>query len=115
MLIVDNKEKLLILDNKEIKYIYRVIKSNFYIEDQEEIIQSYGIEIERQDIVDGSIKNIERENIKHISPQRHKVGLLMEQFYNSALSPLHLIEAVDEKIEFYICDYDNIEKNKLSC
>ncbi len=114
MLIVESKEKLLVEDNKEIKYIYRVSKSNFCI-NEEEMIQSYGIEIERQDIVDGSVINIERENIKHISPQRHKVSLLMEKFYEYVLSPLHLNEAVDERIEFYICDYDNIEKNKLSC
>ena len=49
-------------------------KGNIYLSGYKNPIelQSYGIEIERQDIIKGSIINIERDYVKNISCQRYK-------------------------------------------
>ncbi|MBI6873250.1 DUF6514 family protein, partial [Clostridium aciditolerans] len=69
-------------------------------------VQSYGIEIERQDLVDGKLVNIERDCVKSISPERHKVHNLMKLLYDNNVSPIHLIDVLGDYIDEYIVDFD---------
>lgn len=94
-------------------YIYRLTKNSFSIsldaenlsEDKMEV-QTYGIEIERQDILDDCIINIERESVESISPYRHKVHDLLKLLSDNCVSPIHLIEILGEYIDEYILDFN---------
>lgn len=95
------------------RYVYRLIKSSIDLPSDSEYIkvQSYGIEVERQDIVNDEIINIEREEIKSISPHRYKVHNLFKLLYENSVSPVHLLDVVGEYVDEYIFDYDKILNN----
>lgn len=101
-------------ENGKVKYIYnyRIIKSTISLKYEEEKIdvQAYGIEIERQDIYNGSIINIERDCVKNISPHRHKVHTLLKILYDNVVSPIHLIDIIGEYIDKDITDFDEVYK-----
>lgn len=89
-------------------YNYRIIKSYISMEVEDDLVssQAYGIEVERQDIVNGVVVNIERDSIESISPQRHKVHNLLRLLYDNAVSPIHLVEVLGEYVDTYIMDFD---------
>lgn len=101
------------IEGMDKNYIYRLTKNNISIslgidnlsEDSMEV-QTYGIEIERQDILNDCIINIERDSIISISPYRHKVHDLLKLLYDNCVSPIHLLEILGEYIDEYIMDFN---------
>lgn len=89
-------------------YLYRLLKSKVHITYGKDTIevQSYGIEIERQDVIDGKLVNIERDSIKSISPERYKVHNLLKLLCDNLVSPIHLIDVLGDYIDEYIIDFD---------
>jgi hypothetical protein len=106
-----------ILDDMKKNYFYRLTKNkvSICIGDGTMDVQSYGIEIERQDIVNGSIVNIERDSVKSISPHRHKVHSLLKLLYDNCVSPVHLIDILGDYIDEYIVDFDEALKEISTC
>jgi hypothetical protein len=113
MVVVESLSRHACRDKLKYNYIYRMTKNNLLIRIEETVseIQSYGIEIERQDIEDGRIVNIERDCVKSISPQRYKVHELLKLLYNNEVSPIHLIDILGEYIDKYIIDFDEVLKD----
>jgi hypothetical protein len=94
-------------------YIYRLTKDNISISldmdnpsDEAMVVPTYGIEIERQDIVNDCIINIERDSVESISPYRHKVHDLIKLLFDNCVSPIHLIEVLGDYIDEYIVDFN---------
>ncbi|SHJ94041.1 hypothetical protein SAMN02745248_01363 [Hathewaya proteolytica DSM 3090] len=97
-----------VIDNEvKYNYIYRLIKSetSLYIKDQLTVVDTYGIEVERQDVVNGTIVNIERDCVKTISPKMEKVANLMELISENNTSPIHLVYVLGEYIDSYVEDF----------
>lgn len=100
---------------KQIEYVYfyRLLKGKIVIsyshKDVEEV-QAYGIEVERQDILDGKLINVQRDSIENISPERYKVHNLLKLLYDNKVSPLHLVDVIGDYVDDYIMDFDN-QKN----
>jgi len=100
-------------EGMEKNYIYRLTKNSISIsldtehlnEDSMEV-QTYGIEIERQDMLEDIIINIERESVESISPYRYKVHDLLKLLADKCVSPVHLIEILGEYIDEYILDFN---------
>lgn len=116
MLVVENLCRSEMCDNIQLNYSYRIIKDKVIFSDYDKLeIQSYGIEVERQDIVDDKLVKIERELVKNISPHRHKVYNLLKMLHNNAVSPLHLIDILGEYIDEYITDFDEVLKDIYIC
>ena len=113
MVVVQNLKKSLTEDNIEFNYSYRVIKSESSINLKSGVIpvQAYGIEVERQDYKNNELVNIERESIKYISPQRHKVQNLLKLLYDNTVSPIHLIDILGEYVDEYVIDFEENDKN----
>lgn len=116
MIVVECITRNEIIEGMSKNYIYRLTKSNVSISldidsnsDSMEV-QTYGIEIERQDIIDDSIINIERDSVKSISPHRHKVHALLKLLYDNCVSPIHLVEILGEYIDEYIIDFNESQK-----
>lgn len=112
MMIVESMIKNEVTEDIKRNYFYRLTKDRVTLSiDGENVeVQSYGIEIERQDVVNGSIVNIERESIKSISPHRHKVHNLLKLLCENCVSPVHLIDILGEYIDEYIIDFDEALK-----
>lgn len=113
MIVVECIARNEIIEGMSKNYIYRLTKNNVSISlgadppDADSMeIQTYGIEIERQDMVEDCIVNIERENVKSISPYRHKVHDLLKLLYDNCVSPVHLVEILGEYIDEYILDFN---------
>lgn len=116
MLIVENLTKSEYRNDIRYDYSYRVIKNKVAFPEIYKVeIQSYGIEIERRDVVNDKLINIERDFVKNISPYKSKVCSLANMLYNNTVSPLHLIDILGEYIDNYIIDYDEVIKNICSC
>lgn len=112
MVIVENMIKRECLDNMSYDYYYRVIKGKVCVgENLNPSIQSYGIEIERQDFEDHTLVNVERDKIDNISPHRHKVQNLMKILYDGSVSPIHLVDILSETVDNYIGDFDEVLKD----
>ncbi len=108
MVIVESMMRSVKTDEMERSYHYRMLKSNISLDysNQSVEVQAYGIEVERQDIKDGKVINIERNYVRGISPQRHKVHKLLKLLYDNSVSPIHLIDILGDYIDEYIVDFD---------
>ena len=108
MLIVENISKRVKTEEIEYVYYYRLLKSNINLNYSNQLVevQAYGIEVERQDIKEGTIVKIERDYVKGISPQRHKVRELLRLLYDNNVSPIHLINVLGDYIDEYIVDFN---------
>lgn len=112
MMVVENLIKNEYSGGIKYTYSYRMVKSKMklsYSNDNIEV-QSYGIEVERVDIIDGAITEIERDCVKCISPDRHKVHNLLKMLYDYTVSPVHLVDVIGDYVDEYIADFDNVVK-----
>lgn len=117
MVIVESLIKSEINEDKKYKYYYKLLKTEIAFPGSEEsdTVQCYGIEIERHDIVNDSIVNIERNSVERISPHRYKVHNLLKFLYDNTVSPIHMIDVIGNSIDEYILEFDDISKNTSTC
>lgn len=110
MMLVENLSKSNFEKEVKHEYFYRMFKNELLVDGQEGKIgvQSYGIEIERQDIADGLVTGIERDYVKNISPHRYKVHSMLKMLCDNTVSPIHLIDIIGESTDYYISDFDNV-------
>ncbi len=89
-------------------YFYRLVRNELKLRiDGDKVnVQTYGIEVERHDISNGNLINVERESISSISPQEHKVHNLLKMVYDNEVHPIHLIDILGEYVDKYVVDFD---------
>ncbi|MBU3160795.1 hypothetical protein KPL37_13700 [Clostridium frigoris] len=116
MIILENLIKNITNDDVNHNYIYRLIKSEVSVLMYGELttVNAYGIEIESQNIVDGTIVHIQRDCVENISPQRYKVKNLLKMVYDNTVSPIHMIDILGEYIDEYTSDFDECLNNIAS-
>ncbi|EDK35576.1 DUF6514 family protein [Clostridium kluyveri] len=107
-MVVENFISTEVVENTKYVYFYRLLKGKTVITYEKESIevQSYGIEVERQDILNEELVNVQRDCIEHISPYRHKVHNLIRLLYENKVSPLHLIDIAGDYVDRYILDFE---------
>lgn len=117
MIIIENMSKKLTENDVKHNYFYRMVKSQMSVSMYGELnhVQAYGIEVERQDIVNDTVVFIERDCVENISPQRHKVKNLLKMLYDNNVSPIHMIDILGDYIDEYIVDFDEMLKNIGTC
>ncbi|MFT5874762.1 MAG: hypothetical protein ACI8WT_003739 [Clostridium sp.] len=117
MVVIENLSKKVTEADVKYIYFYRLVKSQIFVSVYgiPTEVQAYGIEIERQDIVDDTVVFIQRDCVKNISPQRHKVKSLIKMLYDNTVSPIHMIEILGDYIDEYISDFDEILKSIATC
>jgi hypothetical protein len=96
------------IGDKDHIYYFKITKSNIKMDGTflPYELQTYGIEIERHDMVDDKLIGIEKKCIKSISPHRYKVDKLLKILYNNTVSPIHLIDIAKEYVDSFDFDYD---------
>jgi hypothetical protein len=117
MVVIDNLSKKVTDGDVKHNYFYRLVKSEISVLAYDEPIdvQAYGIEVERQDIIDDTVVCIERDCVQNISPQRYKVKNLLKMLYDNTVSPIHMIDILGDYIDEYIVDFDEVLKNIATC
>ena len=83
-------------ENYKMNYFYRMTFGRFKGR------QVYGIEVERQDIINGGLVNIERNSVNNISTDKEKVKRLSK----NNVSPIHLIDVIGEYVDEYVSDFN---------
>ncbi len=82
--------KIINVNEKEVKYIYRMTENNIRNR------QAFGIEIERQDFNDGEVINLERDYVSLVASEEKKANDLLVLLFNNLVSPIHLVDIVGE-------------------
>ena len=113
MEVIESLSKIEAFEEVKCKYFYRLIKSSFptTLQDEKIIVDCFGIEVERHDIINNCIVKIEREIIERISPYRHKVHNLLKFINDNTVSPIHLIDVLGEYVDEYILDFNDSMEN----
>ncbi|MFA9398490.1 MAG: DUF6514 family protein [Clostridiaceae bacterium] len=108
MVIVEDMRKTEQVEEIIYNYSYHLIKESMELYSNVKMVyvQSYGIEVERQDSKDGIIFNIERNYIENISPYRHKVQNLNKLLWKNTVSPIHIVDVIGEYVDDFASDYD---------
>ena len=117
MMVVETLSKNDIIDGIRYKYCYRLLKSNFEMKLDEGGVKGtcYGIEVERQDILNNNVINIERDSIPKISTYRHKVHTLLKLLNDNSVSPIHLVEVIGDYVDEYAADFNESLVNTSMC
>lgn len=117
MIVIENLCVKVSDENGKHNYFYRMVKSEMSVTmlGGDTKVQAYGIEVERQDIIDDMVVFIERDCVQNISPQRHKVKNLIKMLYDNTVSPIHMVDILGEYIDEYITDFDEMLKNIATC
>ncbi|NLK93591.1 MAG: hypothetical protein GX275_00170 [Clostridiales bacterium] len=84
----------------EVKYIYRISESKF------EGKKVYGIEIEKNEIVNGKTINVDREFVEKISPNMNKIEKIYNVLVENIVSPIHFIDIMGEEIDKCVFDFN---------
>ena len=100
MYIVDSLYSNYKNDEKESQYFFRMTKGEFAFG------QAFGIEIERQDVIEGEVVWIERDSISKISNKEENVKALLDLVYKYQVSPVHLVDILGEYVDNYISDFN---------
>lgn len=117
MEIVESMIKEIEVEDRTCKYEYMLTKGEISLSYANGVmkIQSYGIEVERRDFINGNLINIDHDGVKNISSDRYKVHKLLKILYENIVSPINFIEVIGESIDEYASDYDSFYNDILSC
>ncbi|MBU3159456.1 hypothetical protein KPL37_06770 [Clostridium frigoris] len=117
MVIIENLYKKIADGDVNYNYAYRLVKSQISVSMYGKItqIQAYGIEIERQDVTNGTVVRIQRDYAENISPQRYKVKNLLKMLYDNTVSPIHMIDILGEYIDECTSDFDEMLVSIATC
>lgn len=100
MKIKKSLSKIISIDDKEIRYIYRIIENKL------KSVQAFGIEIERQDLNNGQVINLERDSVSIVSSEEKKANEILMLLFNNIVSPIHLVDIVGEYSDLCINEFN---------
>ena len=109
-MIVDTVKCKVKEDNGEFEYIYNLVENKLSLEMCKDNILAYGVEVQSFIKTNGKMVMVDKEEVKFISPYKYKVKEFMSMLEKNLVSPIHLIDIVEEVIEDYYLDFDNISK-----
>lgn len=116
MVVVENMSRGKIVGDMRHIYFYRLVRGSIIMtsDNDKSEIQSYGIEVERQDIVNDELVSIIRDEIRNVSPHRHKVHNLLKLLYDNIVSPIHLVEVLGQYVDCYSSDYEETLESTIA-
>ncbi|MBM6860819.1 hypothetical protein H9X78_10025 [Clostridium saudiense] len=103
MKIVESLSLAIENNGKKIMYFYRLTQC------QTKIGQAFGIEVERQDLKEDILVNIERDSVDIISTKENKVRSILELLYKNNVSPIHLIDVIGSYVDECVEDFNEVE------
>ena len=99
MRIKKSLSKIVNFDDKESRYIYRIVEN--IIRNR----QAFGIEIERQDFEEGEVINLERDIVDIVASNQRKAEDILMLLFNNLVSPIHLVDIVGEYADLCVNDF----------
>ena len=99
MRIKKSLSKIVNFDDKESRYIYRIVENSIRNR------QAFGIEIERQDFEEGEVINLERDIVDIVASNQRKAEDILMLLFNNLVSPIHLVDIVGEYADWCVNDF----------
>ena len=99
MRIKKSLSKIVNFDDKERRYIYRIVENSIRNR------QAFGIEIERQDFEEGEVINLERDIVDIVASNQRKAEDILMLLFNNLVSPIHLVDIVGEYADLCVNDF----------
>ena len=99
MRIKKSLSKIVNFDDKESRYIYRIVENSIRNR------QAFGIEIERQDFNNGEMINLERDSVSLVASEERKANDILILLFNNLVSPIHLVDIVGEYADLCVNDF----------
>lgn len=99
MRIKKSLSKIVNFDDKESRYIYRIVENSIRNR------QAFGIEIERQDFEEGEVINLERDIVDIVTSNQRKAEDILMLLFNNLVSPIHLVDIVGEYADLCVNDF----------
>ena len=99
MRIKKSLSKIVNFDDKESRYIYRIVENRIRNR------QAFGIEIERQDFEEGEVINLERDIVDIVASNQRKAEDILMLLFNNLVSPIHLVDIVGEYADLCVNDF----------
>lgn len=93
MRIVETRDISVKVNEREMQYVYRLLLKDYNNK------KVYGLEVERRDISNNQVINIERESIEEVSIVKDKVKEMIDILYNGIVSPIHVVDILGEEID----------------
>lgn len=95
-------------DNRRCKYRYMLLEGDKDICNQQETVTlpCFGVEIIREDIVDGNVCSMESDRIPCMTTYRYKAVQLIKKLYVNTVSPLHLIDVAGSLADEWVDDFE---------
>lgn len=93
---------------KQLSKVVGDVKYNYYYkltENNYEYGVAYGIEVIRNDIKNDKIINVEKNEVKLVSPNKQKVRSLVNLLFEGEVSPVHLIDIIGEEVDKCVFDF----------
>lgn len=81
------------INEREMQYVYRLLLKDYNNK------KVYGLEVERRDISNNQVINIERESIEEVSIVKDRVKEMIDILYNGIVSPIHVVDILGEEID----------------
>jgi translation initiation factor 2 beta subunit (eIF-2beta)/eIF-5 len=109
-MIIETLKSNMVCEENTVEYTYNLVQSELEVNTNGErrVIDVYGVEIESE--VKNKDKHVERyrEHVGCITPNRYKGSELLGLLRNNGVSPIHLIDIIEEYIEEYYADFDEV-------
>ena len=99
MRIKKSLSKIVNFDDKESRYIYRIVENSIRNR------QAFGIEIERQDFEEGEVINLERDIVDIVASNQRKAAVIVMLLFTNLVSPIHLVDIVGEYADLCVNDF----------
>ena len=93
-----------------VEYTYKLIQRELSmdIEGGRRVIEAYGIEVESKIKDNNGSGQVFKDEVQYITPYKNKGHEFLNMLKNNSVSPIHLIDIVEEHIEEYYMDFNDI-------
>ncbi|WP_346930201.1 DUF6514 family protein [Clostridium sp.] len=109
-MIIETLKSNMECEENTIEYTYNLIQSELeiHMDGERRVIDVYGVEIESEVKNKGKHVKQYKEHVQCITPNKYKGSELLGLLKNNVVSPIHLIDIIEEYIETYYADFDEV-------
>jgi len=93
-----------------VEYTYKLIQRELSMDVQggRRVIEAYGIEVESRIKGNNESGQVFKDEVKYITPCKNKGREFLNMLKDNSVSPIHLIDIIEEYIEEYYMDFNNV-------
>jgi len=108
-MIIENLTKIMLENGNKYTYTYRLTKEKALLPKEvtefNKVLDLYGIDVELEIYSEGKTEVL-KNYVRDISSKQSKVHNLMKSLHEHTVSPIHLLDVIEDFLDKYIIEYD---------